>query len=361
MAGFVPGLLAAMALYALTRQVARLPIGMTWEMPGLVLGLIVVMCTASGWLRYGRCGRPIPPTCSDAGENESRTCRSPGVQPHPPPRRFALSLAGVGFAVVLMFVEAGFYNALLDSTVGLIDRFDADLVIVSKVKTTLQAWGGARGGGWPRPWPCPASPTSPRSTSKAPGRSGGATQHFRARRTGRRRRSASRSASSASTPTPGVRLRRCRARRDLRLPDRVLFDRTSEPRLRPARRAARRRRDGPAGPRTSPARSAWGATSCTRATSWSAYRRAPISSRRAPARRCGRRSRHGPAGRRRRPGRGQGPADGVRRGAGRPPAIRRRRRRHPDAKASSATRSAPYSGAPARRSASSSAWGWSWA
>src|SRR5205807_313556 len=57
--------------------------------------------------------------------------------------RFALSLAGVGFAVVLMFVEAGFYNALLDSTVSLIDRFDADLVIVSKVKTTLQAWGGA--------------------------------------------------------------------------------------------------------------------------------------------------------------------------------------------------------------------------
>src|SRR5437660_10704568 len=57
--------------------------------------------------------------------------------------RFALSLAGVGFAVVLMFVEAGFYNALLDSTVALIDQFDADLVLVSKVKTTLQAWRGA--------------------------------------------------------------------------------------------------------------------------------------------------------------------------------------------------------------------------
>lgn len=55
--------------------------------------------------------------------------------------RFALSLAGVGFAVVLMFVEAGFYNALLDSTVALIDQFDADLVIVSKVKTSLQSWG----------------------------------------------------------------------------------------------------------------------------------------------------------------------------------------------------------------------------
>jgi putative ABC transport system permease protein len=56
--------------------------------------------------------------------------------------RFALSLAGVGFAVVLMFVEFGFYNALLDSTVALIDLFDADLVIVSKTKSSLQAFGG---------------------------------------------------------------------------------------------------------------------------------------------------------------------------------------------------------------------------
>src|SRR5436190_4419258 len=57
-------------------------------------------------------------------------------------RRFALSLAGVGFAVVLMFIELGFYNALLDATVALIDRFDADLVMVSKVKTSLQSAGG---------------------------------------------------------------------------------------------------------------------------------------------------------------------------------------------------------------------------
>jgi putative ABC transport system permease protein len=56
-------------------------------------------------------------------------------------RRFALSLAGVGFAVVLMFVELGFRNALLDSTVALIDRFDADLVMVSANKTSMQAYG----------------------------------------------------------------------------------------------------------------------------------------------------------------------------------------------------------------------------
>ena len=58
------------------------------------------------------------------------------------PRRFVLSLAGVSFAVVLMFAEAGFYNALLDASASLIDRFDGDLVMVSKVKTSLQAYGG---------------------------------------------------------------------------------------------------------------------------------------------------------------------------------------------------------------------------
>jgi putative ABC transport system permease protein len=57
-------------------------------------------------------------------------------------RRFVLSLAGVSFAVVLMFVEAGFYNALLDASVSLIDRFDADLIMTSKIKTSLQAYGG---------------------------------------------------------------------------------------------------------------------------------------------------------------------------------------------------------------------------
>jgi putative ABC transport system permease protein len=57
-------------------------------------------------------------------------------------RRFALSLAGVSFAVVLMFAEAGFYNALLDASVSLIDSFDADLVMTSKIKSSLQAYGG---------------------------------------------------------------------------------------------------------------------------------------------------------------------------------------------------------------------------
>jgi putative ABC transport system permease protein len=49
-AGFVPGLVAAVGLYAITRHFARLPLAMTWEVAGLVLGLVVVMCAASGLL-----------------------------------------------------------------------------------------------------------------------------------------------------------------------------------------------------------------------------------------------------------------------------------------------------------------------
>jgi putative ABC transport system permease protein len=52
-------------------------------------------------------------------------------------KRLAISLGGVGFAVVLMFVELGFWTALFDSTVALIDHLDADLIIVSKTRYSL--------------------------------------------------------------------------------------------------------------------------------------------------------------------------------------------------------------------------------
>jgi putative ABC transport system permease protein len=50
LAGFVPGVLAAEGVYALTRHFAKLPIGMSWETAGLVLGLVVGMCMGSGFL-----------------------------------------------------------------------------------------------------------------------------------------------------------------------------------------------------------------------------------------------------------------------------------------------------------------------
>src|SRR6516165_3027417 len=53
------------------------------------------------------------------------------------PGRLVRCCGGVGFAVVLMFMQYGFRNALLDSNGLLIERFNADLVLVSGRSDTL--------------------------------------------------------------------------------------------------------------------------------------------------------------------------------------------------------------------------------
>jgi putative ABC transport system permease protein len=53
------------------------------------------------------------------------------------PRRLLLFSAGICFAVVLMFVQLGCRNALLDSSVLLIEQLRADLVMRSRQETTL--------------------------------------------------------------------------------------------------------------------------------------------------------------------------------------------------------------------------------
>jgi putative ABC transport system permease protein len=51
--------------------------------------------------------------------------------------RFALALAGITFAVVLMLIELGFLHALLDSQVRLLDALDADFFLISSAKSTI--------------------------------------------------------------------------------------------------------------------------------------------------------------------------------------------------------------------------------
>jgi putative ABC transport system permease protein len=53
------------------------------------------------------------------------------------PGRLVRCCGGVGFAVVLMFMQYGFRNALLDSSALLIERFNADLVLVSGRSKTV--------------------------------------------------------------------------------------------------------------------------------------------------------------------------------------------------------------------------------
>ncbi len=53
------------------------------------------------------------------------------------PRRLIVAVCGIGFAVVLMFMQLGFRNALFDSTVALHRMLDADLVITSTARYSL--------------------------------------------------------------------------------------------------------------------------------------------------------------------------------------------------------------------------------
>ncbi|MBD0269745.1 MAG: FtsX-like permease family protein [Cyanobacteria bacterium Co-bin8] len=52
-------------------------------------------------------------------------------------RKFLTSMAGVGFAVVLMFLFTGFMNALFDSQLQLLERFNGEIVMVNRLKTNM--------------------------------------------------------------------------------------------------------------------------------------------------------------------------------------------------------------------------------
>lgn len=54
-------------------------------------------------------------------------------------RRLLVAVSGIGFAVVLMFMQTGFKNALFDSTVQILHDLNADLVLVSKARYALPA------------------------------------------------------------------------------------------------------------------------------------------------------------------------------------------------------------------------------
>ncbi len=54
-------------------------------------------------------------------------------------RRLGTAVAGIGFAVLLMFMQVGFQNALFDSQVKIIDDLQGDIFLISKAKYTLAA------------------------------------------------------------------------------------------------------------------------------------------------------------------------------------------------------------------------------
>ncbi len=53
------------------------------------------------------------------------------------PSKCLLAAAGVGFAVLLMFMQIGFRNALLDSNVQILRLFSADLIVISRARYNI--------------------------------------------------------------------------------------------------------------------------------------------------------------------------------------------------------------------------------
>src|SRR2546430_16316272 len=55
------------------------------------------------------------------------------------PRRLVVAVAGVAFAVILIFMELGFLNALLESTVQILRRLNGEIVLLSQAQYALIA------------------------------------------------------------------------------------------------------------------------------------------------------------------------------------------------------------------------------
>src|SRR4051812_8394537 len=51
--------------------------------------------------------------------------------------RFLLSMLGIAFSVVIMFMEIGFFNGINDSQARLATFLDADIVLIEKGRTSL--------------------------------------------------------------------------------------------------------------------------------------------------------------------------------------------------------------------------------
>jgi putative ABC transport system permease protein len=55
-------------------------------------------------------------------------------------KRLLWAVAGIGFAVLLMFMQLGFRGAMFDSTIALPKRFDADLILLHPQRYTLTVY-----------------------------------------------------------------------------------------------------------------------------------------------------------------------------------------------------------------------------
>lgn len=65
-------------------------------------------------------------------------------------KRLALSISGITFAVLIMFMQLGFFNGFNDSQALLTTRFDGDLVMMDVRRAHLNRWTSMPRLRWPR-------------------------------------------------------------------------------------------------------------------------------------------------------------------------------------------------------------------
>ena len=126
--GYVPSLSISWALYLFIGAKSGMPMIMTWQIAALVLVLAVVMCMAVGHARPAKAvrgrsggfvlGRRVPRTSCARSRRKTPLAWKNLTHDW---RRLAVAVAGIGFAVLLMFTQVGFQNALFDSQVKMID------------------------------------------------------------------------------------------------------------------------------------------------------------------------------------------------------------------------------------------------
>ena len=134
--GYVPALLVALVLYALGR---RRPTSPGYDLGPSRRRTAAVHRHVLAVRLVGPAKGEDPPTprnCSDMLIFH-RAYRLAWHNLTHDERRLVVSVLGVAFAVFLMFVELGFWNALLDASVELIQQFDGELIVVSKARYAL--------------------------------------------------------------------------------------------------------------------------------------------------------------------------------------------------------------------------------
>ena len=55
-------------------------------------------------------------------------------------KRLILSMMGISFSVVIMFMQMGFFNGINDSQANIVHLMNADAVLLNEKRTNLNKW-----------------------------------------------------------------------------------------------------------------------------------------------------------------------------------------------------------------------------